>query len=168
MIQCRIVKLPSEKSAIAENILRKLPDWFGIESSLANYVREVADMYFLCAYSDHAPVGFLAINEHFPCTCEIHVMGILPEFHRKGIGRELVLRAASRYADKGFSFMTVKTVAAPQGGEEYALTRAFYGAMGFLPLEVFPTLWDEHNPCLLMCKTLAAKVSPAALPDSAN
>ncbi len=156
VLQYREVTVSKEKSAIAEAVLRKLPDWFGIEESLANYVREVAGLYFLCAFSGEAPVGFLAVHAHFPCTCEIHVMGILRDFHRKGIGRELVKRAAGHYTEKGFAFMTVKTVAEPAGGAEYALTRAFYKAMGFLPLEVFPALWDERNPCLLMCKLLKA------------
>ena len=111
-------------------------------------------MYFLCAYDTEKPVGFIAIHEHFPCTCEVHVMGILQSHHRLGIGRELVKKAAAHYTDRGFAFMTVKTVAEPAGDAEYASTRAFYKATGFLPLEIFPLLWDEHNPCLLMCKNL--------------
>ncbi len=156
MFQYRQVILPAEKRSIAENILRKLPDWFGIETSLVSYVREAAEMYFLCAFSFDMPVGFLAVHEHFPCTCEIHVMGILGDFHRKGIGRELVKQAACHYTEKGFAYMTVKTVAEPAGDAEYAATRAFYKAMGFLPLDVFPTLWDERNPCLFLCKLLKA------------
>lgn len=156
MFEVREVPSPIVKSAIAETILRGLPDWFGIEESLVSYVLEVAGMYFLCAFSNDEPVGFLAIHEHFSCTCEIHVMGILLEFHRKGVGRELIKQAVCHYAKKGFTFMTVKSVAEPAGNAEYEATRAFYKAMGFLPLEVFPTLWDEWNPCLLMCKVLKA------------
>ena len=33
-------------------------------------------------------------------------------------------------------------------------TRLFYEAMGFRALEVFPTLWDEWNPCLVMVMKL--------------
>jgi hypothetical protein len=33
-------------------------------------------------------------------------------------------------------------------------TRLFYEAIGFLPIEVFPTLWDPWNPRLLMLKRL--------------
>jgi GNAT superfamily N-acetyltransferase len=99
-------------------------------------------------------VGFVTIQENFPCTCEIHVMGILQDHHRKGVGRELVIQCAGRFREKGFTFMTVKTLAEPAGDAEYAATRAFYRAMGFLPVDVFPTLWDEHNPCMLMCKKL--------------
>ena len=36
--------------------------------------------------------------------------------------------------------------------KSYEKTRLFYLAMGFKPLEVFKTLWDEDNPCLFMVK----------------
>ena len=155
MIEIREVTSPYEKCIITEAILRSLPDWFGIEESIIEYISDAASLYFLCAFDEGTPVGFIAIHEHFPCTCEIHVMGILKSHHRLGIGRELVLKATAHYTGKGFTFMTVKTVAEPAGNTEYASTRTFYKALGFLPLEVFPLLWDEHNPCLLMCKILA-------------
>ncbi|MEN6523457.1 MAG: N-acetyltransferase, partial [Anaerolineaceae bacterium] len=47
-----------------------------------------------------------------------------------------------------------KTLDASRCCEEYDRTRAFYEAMGFRPLEVFPELWDKDNPCLLMVKRL--------------
>ncbi len=155
MFEIREITSPPEKGSIAQTILRGLPDWFGIEESTVSYINEAADLFLLCAFEDGEPAGFLTVQENFPCTCEIHVMGVLPRFHRKGIGRELVMQSISRYREKGFIYMTVKTVAEPAGGAEYASTRSFYKAMGFLPLEVFPTLWDEHNPCLLLCKILA-------------
>ena len=154
MFEIREVTSPKEKSAIAQTILRGLPDWFGIEESTARYIREAADLFLLCAFENGEPVGFVTIQENFPCTCEIHVMGVLPGLHRKGIGRELATRSADRYRELGFQYMTVKTLAEPAGGAEYASTRAFYKAMGFLPLDVFPTLWDERNPCLLLCRLL--------------
>lgn len=154
MIEIHEMTSPHEKSAVTEAILRGLPNWFGIEESIISYIADASGLYLLCALDRKKPVGFIAIHEHFPCTCEIHVMGILQSHHRLGIGRELVNRAAAHYAGKGFAFMTVKTVAEPAGDAEYASTRAFYRAMGFLPLEVFPLLWDAHTPCLFLCKSL--------------
>ena len=48
--------------------------------------------------------------------------------------------------EKGYSFLQVKTV---QMGkyEEYDDTNRFYIRLGFKEFEVFPTLWDEANPC---------------------
>jgi hypothetical protein len=35
-------------------------------------------------------------------------------------------------------------------GNSYDLTNAFYVSCDFYVLEVFPTLWDEWNPCQVM------------------
>ena len=47
-----------------------------------------------------------------------------------------------------------KTISEERDCESYAMTRQFYLALGFIPLEVFATLWDESNPCLLLVKSL--------------
>ena len=73
-------------------------------------------------------------------------MGILKEYHCKGIGRQLFENAKKAAKDNGYSFIQVKTV---QMGryKEYDDTNRFYLSLGFKELEVFPTLWDEWNPC---------------------
>ena len=59
-------------------------------------------------------------------------------------------------AQEKYEIIQVKTV--DEGRyKEYDQTIAFYKKMGFLKLEVFPTLWDEWNPCLIMIKKLDAK-----------
>lgn len=49
--------------------------------------------------------------------------------------------------------MQVKTV---QMGryDEYDRTNRFYLALGFKEFEVFPTLWDEWNPCQIYVMAL--------------
>jgi len=81
-------------------------------------------------------------------------MGVLRERHRRGIGRALVERCERHCRDAGMEFLTVKTVDEARANESYAKTRLFYAAMGFRPLEVFPLLWDERNPCLFMAKSV--------------
>lgn len=54
----------NEKSAICNDILRALPDWFGIEESIKEYVHDVKDMIFYAAYETNKPVGFAAIKRH--------------------------------------------------------------------------------------------------------
>ena len=72
---------------------------------------------------------------------------------RSGTGRRLLAALEADCREKGFRFLQVKTVAAGHY-EEYDRTRLFYEAMGFTQLEVFPTLWDPWNPCLVMVKWL--------------
>ena len=80
-------------------------------------------------------------------------MGVLKEFHRNGIGRELFNSAKKAANEKGYSFIQVKTV---QMGryEEYDRTNKFYLSLGFKEFEVFPTLWDEWNPCQIYIMSL--------------
>ena len=137
-----------------ENILRSLPDWFGIEDSLVQYVKDANTMPTMFAKDDDVVVGFLTIKKHFPETAEIHCMGILPQYHRKGIGKLLIKELENYLKDDGLKILQVKTVSADRDCSAYAKTRAFYKAVGFIPLEVFPTFWDKANPCLVLVKQI--------------
>ena len=74
------------------------------------------------------------------------MLGVLKEYHRKGAGSALFETAKEAAKERGYSFLQVKTV---QMGyyAEYDDTNRFYLALGFKEFEVFPTLWDECNPC---------------------
>ena len=87
---------------------------------------------------------------------EVHVMAVLPGEHRRGVGRALVERAAAYARDEGFSLLHVKTLAPTPRDPypPYAATRAFYAAVGFVPLEELPQVWGPENPCLLMVRAL--------------
>ena len=145
---------PKEKALIADTILRTLPQWFGIEESLQEYMKDSQTMPFWAAYSQGSEVGFAALKIHNPHTAEIYVMGVLPDYHRQSIGQKLIVQCESYCKSKGFRFLTVKTLAPLREDASYAKTRRFYEAMGFLPLEVFPTLWGKENPCLFLAKVL--------------
>ena len=135
-----------EKQRIARAILETLPEWFGIPEARENYIRESADEIMLVSSEGGDPEGLLCLKETGKATLELAVMGVLKERHRQGVGTALV-RAAKRIArERGYSFLQVKTV---QMGRypEYDATNRFYLSLGFKEFEVFPTLWDEWNPC---------------------
>jgi ribosomal protein S18 acetylase RimI-like enzyme len=96
--------------------------------------------------------GFLSIKEHFPHAAEIYVMGVAARFHRQGCGRALMAAAEAYLRAQGVEYLQVKTLSPAHPDRYYVLTREFYAAMGFRPLEEFPTLWGEANPCLLLVK----------------
>lgn len=135
-----------EKQRVARVILEALPEWFGIPEARENYIRESADEIMLVSSEGGEPDGFLCLKETGRDTLELAVMGVLKEYHRQGVGTALV-QAAKRIArEQGYSFLQVKTV---QMGRypEYDATNRFYLSLGFKEFEVFPTLWDEWNPC---------------------
>ncbi len=135
-----------EKQRVARVILEALPEWFGIPEARENYIRESADEIMLVSSEGGEPDGFLCLKETGRDTLELAAMGVLKEYHRQGVGKALV-QAAKRIArERGYSFLQVKTV---QMGRypEYDATNRFYLSLGFKEFEVFPTLWDEWNPC---------------------
>lgn len=142
-----------EKQKVTKLVLEALPEWFGIPEAREEYIKESANKIFLCAYEKGRPVGFLYLKETGNVTIELYAMGILKEFHRRGIGRELFENAKKAAIEGGYSFMQVKTV---QMGkyEEYDKTNQFYLSLGFREFEIFPTLWDEWNPCQIYVMAL--------------
>lgn len=149
----RIVCNAEEKRGIARLILESLTDWFGIPEARENYIEESADEMMIASFDNGEPNGFLYLKETGKDTVELAVMGVLPEYHRKGIGTKLFEAAKEIAVEHGYSFLQVKTV---QMGkyEEYDRTNMFYLALGFKEFEVFPTLWDECNPCQIYVMSL--------------
>jgi GNAT superfamily N-acetyltransferase len=142
------------QGALAEGIMRALPDWFGIEQSIVDYARAADELPTFVAEGADGALGFLTLRPTSTAALEVHVMGVVPDEHRRGIGRALVERAATYARAEGFALLHVKTLAASDPDPGYAATRAFYAAVGFLPLEVLPQVWGPENPCLLMARTL--------------
>ena len=141
------------KEEIARAILENLTDWFGIAESREEYIRGSEDKAFFCAFDGDAPVGFLYLKPTGRHTVELAVMGVLASRHRNGIGRALVEQAKAAAREMGYDFLQVKTVRMGMY-EDYDRTNRFYLAMGFKEFEVFPTLWDEANPCQIYVMAL--------------
>ena len=72
------------------------------------------------------------------------------------MGSEMCIRdrLENHLRNEGVKILQVKTVSADRNCDAYEKSRAFYKAVGFIPLEVFPTLWDEANPCLVLVKSI--------------
>ncbi len=148
-----------QKSLICEGILGELPNWFGVEESIKEYMLISREMPFYAAYSNENPVGFVAVKEHNQYTAEVCVMGVLQDYHRMGIGKRLISKCEEYCSENGIEFLTVKTLDGSRESKSYEKTRLFYLSMGFRPLEVFKTIWDENNPCLFMSKYIISSKS---------
>jgi len=135
-----------DKKRITRNILEALPEWFGIPEAREEYIHDSTGKAFFCAVENEKDLGFLYLRETGKDTVELAVMGVLKEYHRKGIGKQLFIHAKKTAKEMGYSFIQVKTV---QMGkyESYDDTNRFYISIGFKEFEVFSTLWDEWNPC---------------------
>ena len=150
----RIVSSGPDPAAV-ERLVRDLPDWFGIEESVAEYVADAARLPTYLAYVDgeREAVGALLLKRHFPHAAELHLLVVTRRLHRRGIGQALVAAAENDLRAEGSRFLQVKTQGPSRPDEGYAKTLAFYLAYGFSPLEEIHGLWPE-NPCLILVKTL--------------
>jgi hypothetical protein len=103
-----------------DRLLRALPEWFGIETAIVEYVRSAEELPTYCARQ------------------VADVVGVLLQ------AAEADLRNAS------VRWLQVKTLGPSRPAEEYARTRAFYRACGFDPLEEIHELWDDNPCLLMI------------------
>jgi GNAT superfamily N-acetyltransferase len=143
------VRDPEARSRLCESILRRLPEWFGIEEATAAYIRDVAELPTFAVGRD----AFLSVKVHTPQAAEVYVMGVRPDRHREGLGTALLAAAEDHLRALDVEYLQVKTLGPSDPDEGYARTRRFYEARGFAPLEEIHGLWPE-NPCLLLVKRL--------------
>jgi GrpB-like predicted nucleotidyltransferase (UPF0157 family)/ribosomal protein S18 acetylase RimI-like enzyme/catechol 2,3-dioxygenase-like lactoylglutathione lyase family enzyme len=148
------VKEPEKRGQICERILRTLPEWFGIESAIIDYIQNAKEMETIAVFAGEEACGFICLNTPDNSTAEVHVMGLLPHFHGKGVGSQLLKEAEKRLFSQGYRFLQVKTLSSSRPCSEYELTRKFYRKSGFYVVEEFSDLWGEENPCLQMIKNI--------------
>lgn len=120
--------------ATAERLLRLLPDWFGIESAIADYVaaaRHLPTYLARAVRDDREPAGILLAARHFPASAEIHLMAVHPDLRRRGIGRALVAALEADLIADQVEFLQVKTLGPAYPDAGYEQTRRFYAAVGF-------------------------------------
>lgn len=146
------VENTEEKTRIVEEILLDLPEWFGLPESTRDYIEQSKELTLFAAKNNSNIIGFITLKETSDDVCEVHCMGIKKDYHRKGVGTKLH-NVFENFAKEKYEFIQVKTV--DEGHyKEYNQTIAFYKSIGFKKMEVFPTLWDEWNPCLILIKKI--------------
>jgi ribosomal protein S18 acetylase RimI-like enzyme len=147
---------PTGAGPATRRILATLPTWFGLPASVNDYVAVADRTPTIVASLGGRDVGVATIVRHSEYSAEVYVMGVLPEYHRQGIGRTMLRHAEETLSREGVEFFQVKTLSPRHPDEGYKQTRAFYLAYGFRPLEEFPNLWSPDQPALQLVKAVAA------------
>lgn len=140
------------KQIIVYEVLKDLPEWFGLEEAIKEYVKNSSKYLLWAAKENNEILGFISLKETAQKVAEIYCMGVKKESHKQGIGTQL-FASFEKYAKLNYAYIQVKTVEYGHY-KEYDQTINFYKSVGFTEFEVFPTLWDEWNPCLVMIKSL--------------
>lgn len=148
-----IRRLQPADVAVCEEILRGLPEWFGIEESLLRYVHDLSELESYVAESSGRLDGFLSIRHHNRISAEIDVIGVRREAHGRGVGTALIGQVERTLRVRSVELLQVKTLGPSRPDAHYERTRHFYEKLGFQPLEE-NNLWGSVNPCLILVKHL--------------
>jgi hypothetical protein len=61
----KIQEIPAPRTSLCRSILKKLPEWSGIESALENYAADTEKYPTFGAYdSDERVIGFVTLRAH--------------------------------------------------------------------------------------------------------
>ena len=146
------VKDVNQKMAVVAEVLKDLPEWFGIPESTQAYIEEAKDLQVWAAYQESDLTGFVSLSYSSEDCAEIDCLGVKKAYQGRGIGSQLLATLESE-ASKNVDFLQVKTVA--EGPDkDYDRTNIFYGSLGFKKLEIFPQLWGSQNPCQILIKKM--------------
>ena len=137
-----------------ERVLRNLPEWFGIEQAILDYIEDARTLASTAAIVDGEVVGVSLVRRHNPASAELDLLAVRRDLHGLGIGRRIVARVEADLRADGVKLLQVKTFGPSGSSIEYERTRAFYDAVGFLPLEERTDIWGPGNPCLILVKPL--------------
>jgi ribosomal protein S18 acetylase RimI-like enzyme len=150
--------LASPDAEACDAVVASLPYHFGDTMGRAECARAVREQEGLVAIDDGVVAGFLTVVRHDPRSAEISWMAVRADSRRRGHGRALVEEAARRLARDGVQLLCVLTLgpSAVEGRESdnYADTRAFYDALGFVPLREL-RLDGWNSPALMLVRRLA-------------
>jgi GNAT superfamily N-acetyltransferase len=144
---------PADAEA-CDAVILTLPYHFGNEGGRAECARAVRRQDGLVAVEEGEIVGFLTLERHDPRSAEITWMAVRADRRRHGVGRGLIERAIDDLAADGVELLSVLTMAESEPEERktdnYADTRAFYRALGFVPLrELALEGWDDRAVILV-------------------
>lgn len=144
---------PGDGSA-CDAIVASLPAWFGVAEGIRQAAESVRHDEGFVAETDDGVVGFLTLHGPHPGAAEISWMAVHRDHRTQGVGSALLERAEQDLRRRGVRLLLVKTLSDRQEpGPEYAQTRAFYLARGFIPILELD-IWGPENPCQVLAKPL--------------
>ena len=146
------VKDANQKMAVVAEVLKDLPEWFGIPESTQAYIEGAKTLQVWAAYQESDLVGFVSLSYSSEDCAEIDCLGIKKAHQGRGTGSQLLAILESE-ARKKVDYLQVKTVA-EGSNKDYDRTNDFYRGLGFKKLEIFPQLWNPQNPCQILIKKL--------------
>lgn len=159
--QCSFdVKVIHESAdVLCRKITADLPEFFGLPDANAHYEKGVLDRTNFAALVGDDIIGLLSLEFPYPNNANIYWMGVMKQFHGRGIGTALIKRAEDYSRQQNATTITVETLAPTECDENYLKTYQFYVGCGFKPLlNLKPTGYTWNM--VYMCKPLHSTEEP--------
>jgi GNAT superfamily N-acetyltransferase len=145
---------PERDAEACDAIVASLPEWFGIEEGIREAATLVRTTPGLVADLGGEVTGFATYAPRSSGAVEITWIAVHARHRGDGIGTSLLDALAKRLVVDGVRLLVVKTLSDRiDPGPEYASTRAFYLARGFIPVQELD-IWSPENPAQLLVKPL--------------
>jgi GNAT superfamily N-acetyltransferase len=137
-----------------DEIIASLPAWFGMEEGVRDCAAAVRSQPGWVALTGDRVVGFLTVTRPYPRTPEISWLAVHASHRGRGFGSDLLRTVADELRSGGDRLLLVKTISdRTDPGPEYAQTRGFYLARGFVPVAELD-LFGPENPIQLLALPL--------------
>ena len=148
-----IRSLTIDDALACDAIIASLPYFFGDPDGVRDCAAAVRSQRGYVATVGADVAAFLTIEWHDPLSAEITWMAAHASHRRRGLGRRLIEHAVADLAGEGVRMLCVLTLGPSEpedDGDNYAGTRAFYRAAGFVPLrELGLRSWNNGYALML-------------------
>ena len=95
------IKDEDQKMSVVAEVLKDLPEWFGIPESTQAYIEGAKDLQVWAAYQESELTGFVSLSYSSEECAEIDCLGVKKAYQGRGIGSQL-LATLEREAGKHF------------------------------------------------------------------
>jgi ribosomal protein S18 acetylase RimI-like enzyme len=150
----RIRELTSDDGPACDAIVASLPTFFGDPDGNRECAEAVRTQQGWVASLDDEIVGFLTVAPSSDEVSEITWMGVRDDHRGRGIGRELIDHLVRSSTARALCVLTLGP-SVPDAG--YEGTRAFYRAMGFVPVKELGLRSWNNSHALLLVRPLSTK-----------
>ena len=89
--------------------MNALPEWFSPPEDIVNKSVIHREYPFIVAFDGSKAVGFAVLKIHNEYTADVYNFGVLKEYHRMGIGHQLMDACVEFCKENNYKFLTVST-----------------------------------------------------------